>query len=94
MWLADAFIRGARLLWINEVRTLSTRGETYIDGNLIKEIASRGDPKEIRKNYDNPYPARHDFTMFLHFIDLPPRPSIHRRDLLADLVPQRVRVIA
>ena len=28
MWLADAFIRGARLLWTNEVRTLSTRGET------------------------------------------------------------------
>ena len=43
MWLADAFIRGAPLLWTNEVRTLSTRGETYICG----EIASGGDPKEI-----------------------------------------------
>jgi hypothetical protein len=77
MWLADAFIRGARLLWTNEVRTLSTRGETYIDGNLIKEIASGGDPKEIRKNYENTYPARHEFTMFLNCNDLPPvRPSI------------------
>ncbi len=26
MWLADAFIRGARLLRTNEVRTMSTRG--------------------------------------------------------------------
>jgi hypothetical protein len=57
MWLADAFIRGLRLLWTIEVRTLSPRGETYIDGNLSKEIASGGDPKEIRKNYENPYPA-------------------------------------
>ena len=77
-WLADTFIRGARLLWTDEVRTLSTRGEgTSIDGNLIKEIASGGDTKEIRKNYENLYPARHEFTMFLNCNDLPSvRPSI------------------
>ncbi len=40
--------------------------DTYIDGNIIKGIASGGDPIEIRKQYENPYPARHEFTMFLN----------------------------
>ena len=77
MWLADAIIRGKRLLWTNEIRTLSPRGETYIDGNLINELASGGDPKSLRKNHENPNPARHELTMFLNCNDLPPvRPSI------------------
>jgi len=77
MWLAQAAINGRRLLWTNEVRTLCSRGETYIDGNLVKGIASGGDPLEVRKNNEDPYPARHEFTMFLNCNDLPPvRPSI------------------
>jgi phage/plasmid-associated DNA primase len=72
MRLARATINSARLLWTNEVRTLCSRGDTYIDGNRIKGIASGGDPIEIRKQYDNPYPARHDFTMILNANDLPP----------------------
>ena len=77
LWLADAAIRGTRLVWANEIRTIAGKNETYIDGNLVKGIASGGDPLEIRKQYENPYPARHEFTMFLNCNDLPPvRPSI------------------
>ena len=77
MWLSQASINGIRLLWTNEVRTLCSRGETYIDGNLIKSIASGGDPIEMRKNCEDPYAARHEFTMFLNCNDLPPvSPSI------------------
>ncbi len=47
MWLVQAAINGVRLLWTNEVRTLCLREETYIDGNLIKSIASGGDPFEM-----------------------------------------------
>jgi hypothetical protein len=76
MWLAQAAINGVRLLWSNEVRTLCIRGEKYIDGNLIKSIASGDDPLKMRKNEDL-YPALHEFAMFLNCIDLPPvRPSI------------------
>ena len=50
MWLADAVINGAHFLQTNEVRTLCSRGETYIDGNLIKKIVSGVDPIETRKN--------------------------------------------
>jgi hypothetical protein len=40
--MTKAVISGARLVWTNEIRTLSPKGETYIDGNLIKGIASGG----------------------------------------------------
>ena len=77
MWLADAAVSGVRLLWTNEVRTVSTRGETFIDGNLVKGIASGGDALDIRANFENPYPARHEITMFVNCNDLPPvRPAI------------------
>jgi hypothetical protein len=35
MWMTKASVSGARLVWTNEIRTLSPKGETYIDGNLI-----------------------------------------------------------
>jgi hypothetical protein len=78
MWSAHAaVINGIRLLWTNEVRTLCLRGMTYIDGNLIKSIASGGYPLEMRKNNEDLYPARHEFAMFLNCGDLPlDRPSI------------------
>jgi hypothetical protein len=77
MWLADAAIKGARLLWTNEVRTLSSRGETYIDGNRLKKIVSGGDCLPVRKNCENPYPVCHEFTLFLNVNDLPAvRPAI------------------
>ncbi len=57
MWLADVAIKGARLLWTNEVRTISSRGETYIDGNLLTKIVSGGDSLPVRKNCENPYPV-------------------------------------
>ncbi len=37
MWLADSAFKGTHLIWTNEVRTLSLRGETFMDGNLIKK---------------------------------------------------------
>jgi hypothetical protein len=77
MWMTRAAISGVRLLWTNEIRTLSPKGETYIDGNLIKGIASGGDELEVRGQQENPFPVRHEFTMFLNCNDLPPvRPSI------------------
>jgi hypothetical protein len=76
-WLTDAAIKGARLLWKNEVRTHNSRGEPYIDGNLLKKIASGGDSLPVRNNCENPYPVRHEFTVFLNVNDLPPvRPAI------------------
>jgi phage/plasmid-associated DNA primase len=77
MWLADAAAKGARLRWTNEVRTLSSRGKTYIDCNHLKKIVSGGDPIETRKNNQNPYFVRHEFIMSLDVNDLPTvRPAI------------------
>ena len=77
MWMTKAAISSVRLVWTNVVRNLSPKGETYIDGNLIKGIASGGDELEVRGQYENPFPVRHEFTMFLNCNDLPPvRPSI------------------
>jgi hypothetical protein len=72
MWMTKAAISSARLVWTNEIRTLSPKGETYIDGNLIKGIASGRDELEIRGQRENPFSVRHDFTMFLNCNDLPP----------------------
>jgi hypothetical protein len=75
--MVRAAISGTRLVWSNEIRTLSPKGETYIDGNLIKGIASGGDELEVRGQCENPYSVRREFTMFLNCNDLPPvRPSI------------------
>jgi hypothetical protein len=77
MWLAGAAIKGARLLWTSEVRTLNLRGESYIDGNLLKKTVPGGDPIESRKNNQNPYSVRHELTMFLNVNELSPvRPAI------------------
>ena len=77
MWLADHAIKGTRLLWTNEVRTLNSRGETCMDGNLMKQIAAGGDFLEVRTNHQNNYAVGHQFTMFLNVNDLPPvRPAI------------------
>ncbi len=43
-----------------------------MDGNLLKKIAAAGDILETRKNHENNYSARHEFTMFLNVNDLPP----------------------
>ncbi len=53
-WLVEAVIKGAHLLLTNEVRTLSSRGETYIDGNLLKNLVSGGDSLPVRKDCENP----------------------------------------
>ncbi len=40
-------------------------------------MAPGDDPRSIRKNRENPHPARHEFTMFLNCNDFPPvRPAI------------------
>jgi phage/plasmid-associated DNA primase len=53
------------------------KGETYIDGNLIKGIASGGDELEVHGQRENPFSVRHEFTMFLNCNDFPPaRPAI------------------
>jgi hypothetical protein len=54
MWLTDVFIRGKHLLWTNEVRTMTPRGEMYIDGNLIKELASGATQSQSEKNTSTP----------------------------------------
>ncbi len=77
MLMTKAGISGTRLVWYNKIRTLSPKGETYIDGNLIKGIASGGDELDVRGQRDNPFLVRHEFTMYLNCNDLPPgRPSI------------------
>jgi hypothetical protein len=72
MWMTKAAIDGTRLVWSNEIRTLSPKGETYIDGNLVKNIASGGDELEVRGQCENPFSVGHEFTMFLKCSDLPP----------------------
>lgn len=77
LWLAQPAIYGTRLLWTNEIKTITPKGETFIDGNLLKGIASGGDTIYVRQNFENPYPCRHEFTMFLNCNDLPPvKPAI------------------
>jgi hypothetical protein len=77
MWMVEAAISGRRLVWSYEIRTLSPKGETYIDGNLIKVIASGGDELGVRGQCENPFAVRHEFNMFINCNDLPPvRPSI------------------
>jgi hypothetical protein len=77
MWMTKAAISGARLVWTNEIRTLSPKGETYIDGKLIKGIASGEDELEVRGQRENPFAEHHDFTMFLNCNDLPPvKPAV------------------
>ena len=57
--------------------TLFPKGETCIDGNLSKGIASGGDELEVRGQRENPLLARREFTMFLNCNDFPPvKPSI------------------
>jgi hypothetical protein len=83
LWLADPAIDGTRLLWTNEIKTVTPKGETFIDGNLVKGIASGGDTIHVRKQFENPYPCRHEITMFLNCNDLPPVvPSIGNSSLL------------
>ena len=71
LWLTYPAIMGTRLLWTNEIETITPKGETFIDGNLVKKIASGGDVIYVRKQFENPYPCRHEFTMFLNCNDLP-----------------------
>ena len=76
MWMTNSALSVVRLIWTSEIRTLSFKGETYIDGNLIKKIASGGDQLEVRGQVANPFLVRHEFTMFLNRNKLPPvRPS-------------------
>ncbi len=63
-WMTKAAIFRLRLVWTNEIGTLSPKGETYIDGNLIKGMASGGDELEVRGQRDNPFAVRNEFTMF------------------------------
>jgi len=50
---------------------------------------------KIRKNYENPYPACHEFTMFLNCNDLPPaRPFIGGTFLRIRLTNRYVKSIA
>jgi hypothetical protein len=72
LWVAFPAIYGTRLLWTNEIKTITPKGETFIDGNLLKGIASGGDTIYVRQQFENPYPCRHEFTMFLNCNDLPP----------------------
>ncbi len=77
MWMIKAAIDGTRHVWSNEIRTFSPKGETYIDGKLIKSIASGGDELKVRGQGENPFSVRHEFTMFLNCNDLPPaKPAI------------------
>jgi len=55
----------------------TSRGETCIDGNLLKKIESCGDPIDTRKNNQNFYSVPHEFTMVLNINYLSPvRPAI------------------
>ncbi len=93
MWLAQAAINGVRLLWTYEVRILCSRGETYIDGNLIKSIASGVTPrhaKEQRGSLSRP-PRVHDVPILQR---LPSSPTLNRWDILAYPLPQPVCGIA
>jgi hypothetical protein len=71
MWLADPVIKGVRLLWTDEVRTLSSRDETCMDGTLITIIVAGGDSLETQKNNQNTCSVNHEFTMFLNVNDIP-----------------------
>eukprot|EP00873_Tetraselmis_striata_P008379 jgi/Tetstr1/428643/TSEL_018631.t1 len=51
--------------------TAALRGETFIDGNLVKGIASGGDTLLVRGNHQDPFSVRPEFTMFLNVNDLP-----------------------
>jgi len=75
--MTKAAISDSRLVWTNEIRTLSPKGEIYVDGNLIKRIVSGGDELEARGQRENPFSVRHEFTIFLNCNDLPlVRPAI------------------
>jgi hypothetical protein len=77
MFLRDAGATGSRIVWHNEVRIVTPKGETFIDRNLIKGIASGGDPLTVRGNHQDPLKLRHEFTMFINVNDLPvTRPAI------------------
>jgi phage/plasmid-associated DNA primase len=71
MFLCDAGETGSRIVWPNEIRTVIQKGETFIDGNLFKGIASGGYPLAVRGNYHDLSNLRHEFTMFLNVNDLP-----------------------
>ncbi len=70
-------IKGSRFLWITEVRTLSSRGETFLNGTLWKINVAGGDFLEIRKNHEYTYSVRHELSVFLNVNDLSSvRPAI------------------
>eukprot|EP00873_Tetraselmis_striata_P001306 jgi/Tetstr1/421570/TSEL_012514.t1 len=71
MFLRDAAVSGCRIVWPNEIRTATQKGETFIDGNLLKGIASGGDTLRLmRGKHQDPFSIRPEFTMFLNVNDL------------------------
>lgn len=50
---------------------MGAKGSTFVDGNLVKGIASGGDPLCMRGNFQDPFLARPEFTMFLNCNDFP-----------------------
>jgi hypothetical protein len=51
MFLRDAGEIWSRIVWPNEIRTDTPKGETFIDGNFMRGIASGGDPLTVRGNH-------------------------------------------
>lgn len=72
---------GRRILWINDVRALASRGRP--DGNLLKRVAGGGNPFEAGQSCANP--DRHEFTMILNC----DAPAVGERRPLRVLFPKR-----